>query len=236
MKINSELERVGDQAVNIYENTQLLLQQPPLKPLIDLPLMAQIAQHMLRESLDAFTERDPIQAEAVIMEDDRVDALKDQVFREVLTYMMSDPSTISRGITLILISRNLERIGDQAVNIAENTERLLQDPPLKPLIDLPIMAEHALKMVRESLESFIKRDPIEAKAVIMEDDRVDDLKDQIFRELLTYMMSDPSTIPRALSLILISRNLERIGDQATNIAEEVIYMVEGKDVRHPKKA
>jgi phosphate transport system protein len=120
MKINSELERVGDQAVNIYENTQLLLQQPPLKPLIDLPLMAQIAQHMLRESLDAFTERDPIQAEAVIMEDDRVDALKDQVFREVLTYMMSDPSTISRGITLILISRNLERIGDQAVNIAED--------------------------------------------------------------------------------------------------------------------
>ena len=134
------------------------------------------------------------------------------------------------------INSELERIGDQAVNIAENTERLLQDPPLKPLIDLPIMAEHALKMVRESLESFIKRDPIEAKAVIMEDDRVDDLKDQIFRELLTYMMSDPSTIPRALSLILISRNLERIGDQATNIAEEVIYMVEGKDVRHPKKA
>ena len=90
-------------------------------------------------------------------------------------------------------------------------------------------------MVRESLDSFVKRDAIQAKAVIMEDDRVDAFKDQIFRELLTYMMSDPSTIPRALSLILISRNLERIGDHATNIAEEVIYVVQGRDVRHPDK-
>jgi phosphate transport system protein len=118
MKINSELERVGDQACNVHESTQILLQYPPLKPLIDLPMMAQIAEHMVRESLDAFVKRDAIQAEAVIMEDDRVDALKDQVFRELLTYMMSDPASIQRALALILISRNLERIGDQAVTIA----------------------------------------------------------------------------------------------------------------------
>ena len=136
-------------------------------------------------------------------------------------------------VTTMKINSELERIGDQAVNIYESTQILLREPPLKPLIDLPMMAEMAEKMVRESLDAFIKRDPIKAEAVIMEDDRVDALKDQIFRELLTYMIADTAAIPRALSLILISRNLERIGDQATNIAEDVIYMVAGRDVRHP---
>ena len=136
-------------------------------------------------------------------------------------------------VTTIKINSELERIGDQAVNIYESTQILLREPPLKPLIDLPMMAEMAEKMVRESLDAFIKRDPIKAEAVIMEDDRVDALKDQIFRELLTYMIGDTAAIPRALSLILISRNLERIGDQSTNIAEDVIYMVAGRDVRHP---
>jgi phosphate transport system protein len=138
-------------------------------------------------------------------------------------------------VTAMKINSELERIGDQAVNICDNTRILLQDPPLKPLIDLPLMAQLAEKMVGDSLEAFVKKDPIQAEAVIMEDDRVDGLKDQVLRELLTYMMSDPSTIRRALSLILISRNLERIGDQAVNIGEDVIYMAAGKDVRHPDK-
>jgi len=138
-------------------------------------------------------------------------------------------------VTAIKINGELERVGDQAVNISENTQALLQSPPLKPLIDLPAMAELAEKMVRESHDAYVRRDAIQAEAVIMEDDKVDALKDQIFRELLTFMVADSTTIPRALSLILISRNLERIGDQAVNIAEDVIFMVAGKDVRHPRE-
>jgi phosphate transport system protein len=130
------------------------------------------------------------------------------------------------------INADLERVGDQAVNIAECVLALLPQPPLKPLIDIPRMAEIAEKMVRDALDAFVKRDAGLARDVLRRDDEVDSLKDQVFRELLTYMMADPGTIPRALSLILISRHLERIADHATNIAEDVIFIAEAKDVRH----
>jgi phosphate transport system protein len=138
-------------------------------------------------------------------------------------------------VTASKISSDLERIGDQVVNISENTHYLLQQPELKPLIDIPNMAQEAKKMVRDSIDSFVKQDVLLAQAVIMHDDKVDAYKEQILRELLTYMMADASAIKRGLALILISRNLERIGDHATNIAEEVIYVVQGRDVRHPDK-
>jgi len=131
------------------------------------------------------------------------------------------------------INSELERMGDQAINICDNTQFLLAEPELKPLIDIPIMATEVKQMVQRSLDSFVKRSVEQAQEVILSDDRVDALKDQIFRELLTYMMSDPSAIRRAISLILISRNLERIADHAVNVAEEVIYFVQGRDVRHP---
>ena len=131
------------------------------------------------------------------------------------------------------IATELERIGDQASNICQNLHFVLQAPPLKPLVDLPIMAELAQKMVRDSLTAMINRDCAMAEKVLEEEETVDAFRDQIFRTLLTYMMADPGTIQRAMSLILISRNLERIGDHATNIAEEVIYWVQGRDVRHP---
>jgi phosphate transport system protein len=130
------------------------------------------------------------------------------------------------------INSDLERMGDQAVNIAENTLKCLDKPPLKPFIDLPRMAALAQEMTRDSLDAFVRRDADLARDVLRRDDEVDDLKDQVFRELLTYMMADPGTIERALSLILISRNLERVADHATNVAEDVIFMVEAKDVRH----
>jgi phosphate transport system protein len=130
------------------------------------------------------------------------------------------------------INSDLERIGDQAVNVAENVVKILPQPPLKPLIDIPRMAEIAEKMTRDALDSFVRRDPALAMDVLRRDDAVDQLKDQVFRELLTYMMADPGTIQRALALILISRNLERVADHATNIAEDVIFLVEAKDVRH----
>ncbi len=130
------------------------------------------------------------------------------------------------------IAGDLERIGDQAMNICQNTAAALQYPPLRPLIDIPIMADLARGMLRSSLDAFVRQDVELAQKVLQEDDKVDAFKDQIFRELLTYMMSEPPTIPRALPLILISRNLERVADHATNIAEEVIYVAQGRDVRH----
>src|SRR4029450_1281092 len=129
------------------------------------------------------------------------------------------------------IVTDLERIGDQAVNIAQRAIELHQEPQLKPYVDLPRMAELAQRMVKESLDAFVARATGLARAVCAGDDAVDALKEQIFRELLTFMMSDPRTIPRALRLILISRFMERVADHGTNIAEMVIYMVEGKMVR-----
>jgi phosphate transport system protein len=131
----------------------------------------------------------------------------------------------------IKINSDLERIGDQAVSIALRSRSLITQPQLKPLIDIPRMAGVVQWMVRKSLDAFVQRDPELARSVIDEDDEVDNLRDQVFRELLTYMMGDAATIPRAIDLILISRNLERIADHSTNIAEDVIYIVRGEDVR-----
>ena len=130
------------------------------------------------------------------------------------------------------ICGELERIADQAINISQNAHYVLQGPALRPLVDLPIMAEIVQKMVRDTVNAMVKKDVALADIVLEEEAKVDAFRDQIFRTLLTYMMADPGTIGRALSLILISRNLERIGDHSTNIAEEVIYWVQGRDVRH----
>ena len=130
------------------------------------------------------------------------------------------------------IGTELERMGDLAVNIAERTLELLKAPLLKPLIDIPRMAALAQAMVRDSINAFINRDEELAYDVCARDDEIDSLNDQIFRELLTYMMGDPATIKRAAELILVGRYLERIADHATNICEDVIYLVKGKTIRH----
>ncbi len=131
----------------------------------------------------------------------------------------------------IKINSDIERIGDLAVNIAQATTSLLALPALKPLIDIPRMAQRCQEMVKKSLDAFVARDPELARIVIESDDAVDLLRDQVFGDLLNYMINDPATIPRALDLILISRYLERIADHATNIAEDVVYIVRGEDVR-----
>jgi phosphate transport system protein len=130
------------------------------------------------------------------------------------------------------ISSDLERIADLAVNIAERTIDLLKQPELKPLIDIPRMAEMAQAMVRDALNAFVNGDEALARDVCQRDDQVDQLNDQVFRELLTYMMQEPGTISRAVDLILVGRHLERIADHATNIGEDVIYMVRGKTIKH----
>jgi phosphate transport system protein len=131
------------------------------------------------------------------------------------------------------INNDLERIGDQAVNIAQGAQRILRHPRVKPYVDLPRMSEVAEEMMRDSLNAVVRRDVDLARKVLASDDKVDHYRDQIFRELLTYMMGDSSVVFAAFELILVAKNLERIGDHATNIAEDVIYIVQGQDVRHP---
>jgi len=130
------------------------------------------------------------------------------------------------------IGSDLERIGDLAVNIVERTLELLQHPPLKPLIDIPEMARLVQDMVKDAIQAFVDKNEALARDVCARDDAVDQLNDQVFRELLTYMMGNRETIPRAMGLLLIGRYLERIADHATNIGEDVIYLVKGKIIKH----
>ena len=132
------------------------------------------------------------------------------------------------------IGGELERIADQAINICQNSRHVLDAPPMRPLVELPIMADVAQKMVRDSLSAMIQRDVAVAAVVLEEEKKVDAFRNQIFSTLLEWMKQDSSAIDRSLSLILIARNLERIGDHATNFAEEVIYWIQGRDVRHTK--
>ncbi len=135
-------------------------------------------------------------------------------------------------VAAVKINTDLERVADLAVNIAEAAERYCRHPPVKRLVDLPRMSDIAQSMLRDALDAYVRRDTRLARDVLNADDALDALKTQVFRELLTYMLQDPATIEPGLDLILISRHLERIGDHATNIAEDVIFMVSAEDVRH----
>jgi phosphate transport system protein len=135
-------------------------------------------------------------------------------------------------VAAVKINSDLERVGDLAVNIGEAAERYVSHPAVKPLVDLPRMGTIAQRMLRESLDAFVRLQIDAAQKVLDQDDILDDLKNQIFRELLTYMLGDTQTIEPGIDLILISRHLERIGDHATNIAEDVIFIAEARDVRH----
>jgi phosphate transport system protein len=197
--------------------------------------MGALVEERVHQAVRALIDRRLDEAEAVIAADKEVNDLQIDIDDRCLK-LLATQSPLAIDLRLITaamkINADLERIGDQAVNIAENVIKLLPQPPLKPLIDIPRMAELAQQMTRDALDAFVKKDPVLARDVLRRDDEVDNLKDQVFRELLTYMMADPGTIQRALSLILISRNIERIADHATNIAEDVIFLVEAKDVRH----
>ncbi len=197
--------------------------------------MGGLVEDQIRRAMRALIERDDALAREVIEGDHRVNAYDveiDEKCVELLALHQPKAGDLRFITTAMKIVTDLERIGDQAVNIAQRALELNLEPQLKPYIDLPRMAEAAQRMVKESLDAFVSRDTRLARQVCGEDSDVDALKDQIFRELLTYMMADPKTIPRAIRLILISRFLERVADHATNIAEMVIYMVESKIVRH----
>jgi phosphate transport system protein len=197
--------------------------------------MGGLVEQMTRRVTQALVERNAgILAEVQGMET-QVNQLHidiDEACIELIA--LRQPAAVDlRFITAAMkINADMERIGDQAINIVERAEVLLTVPPLKPLIDIPRMADIAQEMLKASLDAFVNGDDELALETIRRDDEVDQLKDQVFRELLTFMMADPTTIPRAMELILVSRHLERIGDHATNICEDVIFMVKGKDVRH----
>jgi len=196
--------------------------------------MGGLAETMIHKSVKALVDREDALVEAVLAHEEEMDLLcieiDDRCFTLLALHqpMASDLRFLVAGIK---INSDLERIGDQAVSIALRARTLITQPEVKPLIDIPRMARLAQEMVRKSLDAFVRRKTDLARSVIDADDEVDTLRDQVFRELLTYMMGDPATIPRALDLILVSRHLERIADHATNIAEDVIYIVRGEDVR-----
>jgi phosphate transport system protein len=197
--------------------------------------MGALVEERMHQAILSLMERRHDAAERVIEGDKDVNDLQIEIDDRCLKLLaLQQPiATDLRLITAAMkINADLERIGDQAVNIAENVIKILPHPPLKPVFELPRMAESAERMTRDSLDAFVRRDVELARAVLKRDDEVDRLKDHVFRVLLTYMMADPGTIERALGLILISRNLERIADHATNIAEDVIFLVEARDVRH----
>lgn len=197
--------------------------------------MAAAVETSIGKAVDALIERDDKLANDVIAMDQRINNLEILIDEQCLKLLATQqPMAIDlRFITSALkINNDLERMGDHAVNIAEITQLLNQQEPLKPLIDIPRMAQLAQSMVKDSLDSFINGDVEKARSVCIRDDEVDQLNDQLFRELLTYMLSDNKTITRALDLILVSRNLERIADLATNIAEEVYFIYKAQMIKH----
>jgi len=200
-------------------------------------LMGSIAEKMIELAMRALIERNETLSESCLDKEKEVNALQVEVDDKAvkLTALQQPVAQDVRFVFMASrIGGELERVADQAVNICQNTHYVLEGPPIKPLVDLPIMAQVAQKMLRNSLTAMSQRDLRLADAVLEDEDTVDAFRDQIFRILLTHMMGDPRTIQQAMSLVLISRNLERIGDHATNIAEEIIYWIQGRDVRHQK--
>lgn len=197
--------------------------------------MGGLAEDRVRSAVEALVAGDSSSLDRIVGGDEPVNQLHVEIdglaFRLLALYqpMASDLRVI---VAALKINADLERVGDMAVNIAEAALRYLQHQPVKPLLDLPRMADIAQAMLRDALDAFVRRDTALAQSVLDRDDTLDSLKDQIFRELLTYMLQSPSVIEGALELILISRHLERIGDHATNIAEDIIFVVSARDVRH----
>src|SRR5229473_1687607 len=197
--------------------------------------MGGMAEEEVRLAVKGLMDSDADLIDRMLVEDEPINRLHIEIDNRCFTLlalyqpMAADLRTI---VAAVKINTDLERVGDLAVNIAEASRRYRTHPPVKKLIDIPRMATIAQTMLRDALDAFVRRDIDLAQHVLNEDDQLDELKTQIFRELLTYMLQDPSTIEPALDLILISRHLERIGDHATNIAEDVIFIVSAKDVRH----
>jgi len=198
-------------------------------------LLGGTVEMMIASAMKSLLGRDSDLARSVIASDPRVDATEleiDHLCISLLALRQPAASDLRFITTALKIVTDLERIGDLTVNISERAIEMNEEPPLKPYIDIPRMASTAAGMVHQALDAFVNRDPAEAREVLAMDDGVDRLNVQLFRELLTTMLEDPGSITRALRIIFIAKSLERIADHATNIAQMVIFLCEGQDVRH----
>ncbi|HET9963673.1 MAG TPA: phosphate signaling complex protein PhoU [Nitrospiraceae bacterium] len=197
--------------------------------------MGALVEHQIQQALRALVERDSDLAAAVIERDHEVNALDveiDDTCIKLLALHQPTARDLRFVTTAMKISSELERMGDLADHIAERALELNTEPQLKPYIDIPRMANWTMHMVKECLDAFVKSDSAMARKVCADDDFVDDLNAQLFRELLSFMLENPVTITRAIRLTFVAKSLERIADHATNISELVVYMVEGKNIRH----
>lgn len=197
--------------------------------------MGALVEQAIANSIKSLVERDSELAEKTIQSDSEIDELEIKL-EEMAIRLLALRQPMAKDLRFIVkgtkIITDLERMGDLAVNICERALELNKEQLLKPYIDLPRMAEKAQLMLKEALDAFVREDTEIALKVCQDDQLIDDLNNQIFRELLTFMLEDPRTISRAIRISFISKYIERIGDHATNIAEDVVYMVNAKDIRH----
>jgi phosphate transport system protein len=201
-------------------------------------LMGETAIEQVRTAIQALVEAKTGLAEQVIAADDKLDRLEVEIDNEAVRYM-NLRAPIASELRLVIVgmkaSHDLERVGDEATSIAKRAIKLSAEPPLKPYIDIPRMVTMALEMLRDALDCFLQVDEAKAVAVCKRDAEVDNLNRQLYRELTSFMIERPETISRAIELMFISKSIERIADHATNIAEEMIYLSHGKDVRHTEE-
>jgi len=199
---------------------------------------AGLSEDMVKKSIDGLIGKRKEILEKVIKEyEPKMNKLEielDELCTNLIALYQPEAGNLRTILMILKMNNDLERIGDLAVNISESALFLIERPLVKPLIDIPKMAEETIDMLKKAVDSFINKDAKLAKSVCERDNVIDNLKDQILRELITYMSSDPSTIERSIHLIRISRCLERIADLSTNICEDVIFMVEGKVIKHHK--
>ena len=201
----------------------------------DLLMMASLCERNLRNSLGCLLSRDEELCNVTIADDEEIDQLEKTVDKDgidLLRRFQPVAGDLRHIVAAMKLSSNLERIADQAVSIARRAKELNLQPPLKPLIDIPRMATIATEMLRDTVTAFVEEDPDLARAIIKRDKEVDEINRQLQRELTSFMLESPNTITRALQLLTISRNIERIADHAKNIAEEVYYLYRASDIRH----
>jgi phosphate transport system protein len=199
--------------------------------------MASHAEAAVTRAVRSLVERDDELARKVMADDVIVDQLEVEIDEQAIQLLSKAPlATDLRLITMTMkISNHLERVSDEATTICRRSLELSLEPQLKPYVDIPRMANMALDMLKEALDAFVNRNPEKARAIIPRDKEVDQLNKQLHRELSSYMVERPSTITRCLNLMVISKSLERIADHATNVAEEVVYLYEARDIRHTGK-
>lgn len=198
-------------------------------------LMGEKSMDQVRQALKALVEGNIALADQVIAADDEIDQLEMSIDDEAIRYM-NLRAPIATELRLVIVgmkaSHDLERVGDEATSIAKRAVKLAAEPPLKPYVDIPRMANIALEMLRDALDCFLHGDEEKAMAVVRRDSEVDSINKQLYRELTSYMIERPQSISRALELMFISKSIERIADHATNIAEEMVFLAHAKDIRH----